>query len=112
MFAPQDHLIRTICRDLHGYEHSTDGPTLSKVIRGLCHFPTVCWRQVLEQICLCPAVKIGMEKRESMIHEQRGRVIACTADLFVVKVISLVSLKLQALSVNRTWTEFLFGTVP
>lgn len=71
------------------YEHSTDGLTPSKVIRVLCHFPTVCWRQVLEQICLSPAVKIGMEKRERMIHEQRDSIRAYVADLFVVEVIRL-----------------------
>lgn len=50
---------------------------------------------MLEQICLCPAVKIGMEKRESMIHEQRDRVKACITDFFffTVEVIRLLSLK-------------------
>lgn len=66
---------------------------------------------MLEQNCLCPAVKIGMEKRESMIHEQRDRVIACTADLFVVELIRLLSLNPQSLSLNHTWADFLSGAV-
>lgn len=44
-----------------------------------------------------------------MIHEQR--VIACIADLFVVEVIRLLSLKPQGLSVNHTWVVFLSGAV-
>lgn len=48
-------------------------------------------------------------ERESMIHEQR--VIACIADLFVVEVIRLLSLKPWGLSVNHNWAVFLSGTV-